>query len=561
MSTTVFESRPALDAVLRELRQPDGKVPQPDAPQWADLLKRSRRLFHRAADEWVRLACDAKGISADSQRAAEEWLGGPFCVLRYMRQLERSMRTLAAGGTPTGNPRRVGGRLPAVDILPDDIFDRLFYRGFRAEIRLQSSIESDLSQALLTQEWRRPAPGKVALVLGAGNVTSIAPMDALTKMVVERKAVLVKTHPVLDSLGPLIERTFSPFIEAGLLRVVSGGARTGSYLCRHASVDEIHITGSDRTHDAIVFGSGEEGTERRRENRPLLDKPITSELGNVSPVIVVPGRWSAGDIAFHAANVASMLANNAGFNCNAARLIVLSRSWSQKGDFMEAIRRVLSGIRPRKAWYPGSIAKHQRFMEAYPAAQRFGAAGEGELPWTLIGPLDPERDEIGFREEAFCGLFGLVELEGADIDSFLPNAVRFVNQKVWGTLNACLIVDPRTARAHRTGVEDAIDGLRYGTVCLNHWPAVGYALASLPWGAYPGHAMNDIQSGRGFVHNAFLYGGIEKAVIRGPFRLWPHPPWFVTRKRSLELARMLTEFEAEPSFWRVPRIFRQAMRR
>jgi hypothetical protein len=37
--------------------------------------------------------------------------------------------------------------------------------------------------------------GKVALVLGAGNVASIGPMDVLYKLFVEDQVVLLKTNP------------------------------------------------------------------------------------------------------------------------------------------------------------------------------------------------------------------------------------------------------------------------------------------------------------------------------------------------------------------------------
>src|SRR4029079_17394547 len=85
--------------------------------------------------------------------------------------------------------------------------------------------------------------------------------------------------------------------------------------------------GSDKTYEAIVYGSGAEGEARKREDRPLLAKPITAELGTVSPVIVVPGPWSAGDLAYHAENLVTMLTNNAGFNCNATRVIVQHAQW------------------------------------------------------------------------------------------------------------------------------------------------------------------------------------------------------------------------------------------
>ena len=52
-----------------------------------------------------------------------------------------------------------------------------------------------------------------------------------------------------------------------------------------------------------VFGTGEEATVRKAAGDPLLTKPITSELGGVSPTIVVPGRWSKRDLAYQAEHV------------------------------------------------------------------------------------------------------------------------------------------------------------------------------------------------------------------------------------------------------------------
>ena len=92
--------------------------------------------------------------------------------------------------------------------------------------------------------------------------------------------------------------------------IPDGGADVGAYCAAHRDVDEIHITGSARTHDAIVFGTGPVGERRKRENRPLTPKRITSELGNVSPTIVVPGPWSEADVEFQAAHIATQKMHN-----------------------------------------------------------------------------------------------------------------------------------------------------------------------------------------------------------------------------------------------------------
>ena len=94
-----------------------------------------------------------------------------------------------------------------------------------------------------------------------------------------------------------------------------------------------------------------------------------------------------------------------------------------------------------------------------------------------------------------------VTIGGDDPDAFLANAVAFCNDRLRGTLNATILVDGKTLRAHRPAVESAIDDLRYGTVGLNLWGAAGFPLGVTPWGAFPGHTIEDIGSDKRFVLN------------------------------------------------------------
>jgi hypothetical protein len=126
-------------------------------------------------------------------------------------------------------------------------------------------------------------------------------------------------------------------------------------------------------------------------------------------------------------------------------------------------------------------------------------------------------------------------------------AVEFCNEVLWGTLNAEILVHPETRRDLGSRLEDAVADLEYGNVALNHWPSLSYALGITPWGAYPGQPLEDIQSGRGFVHNTMMFDKPQKSVIDGPFRMSPKPPWFATNEAADEIAPRLTEFEREPA--------------
>jgi len=95
---------------------------------------------------------------------------------------------------------------------------------------------------------------------------------------------------------------------------------------------------------------------------------------------------------------------------------------------------------------------------------------------------------------------------------------------------------------------------------VNVWPGVVYALVSPTWGAFPGHTPEDIQSGVGVVHNAYLFDHPEKTVVKGPFRLGVTPPWFADHKNLLALGKKLVAFEADPTWSKFFQVARAAMR-
>ena len=352
-------------------------------------------------------------------------------------------------------------------------------------------------------------------------------------------------------------------IEAGVLVIVEGGAEAGKHLCAHELVDEIHVTGSDKTHDAIVFGVGEEGARRKAANDPIITKPVSCELGNVSPVIIVPGDWSAKDIAFQAENVATMLTNNAGFNCLTPRVLITWEGWTQRPAFLAALAERLRSIPTRKAYYPGAADRQASFLAVHPDAQLLGVAGEGELPWTFIPGVDSSAgDDICFNVEAFCSLMAETALPAADPAAFVDAAVDFANDVVWGTLSASVIAHPTSLADAAVGarIEAAIANLRYGGIGLNIWHAMAFALGTTTWGAYPGHPITDIQSGTGIVGNAFMLEHVQKSVVRGPFRSSPKPPYFSTAKNGRQTMAKMLAFETGPSWAKLPGLLMAALR-
>jgi aldehyde dehydrogenase (NAD(P)+) len=208
---------------------------------------------------------------------------------------------------------------------------------------------------------------------------------------------------------------------------------------------------------------------------------------------------------------------------------------------LSAIEGALAQAPTRLAYYPGAHERFRRFTEGAPFLRTVGVPGEGELPWAVVPHLDPEDEsEPLFRSEPWCSVLGETELgTGDDPVEFLERATRFVNERVWGNLNVALLVHPKTLRDPDASqaLDQAIERLRYGTVAVNLWPAAAFTLASTAWGAHPSSTPADIQSGRGWSGNTSMFEGIEKIVVRAPFRLMPKPVWFPDHRTVGSLAR------------------------
>ena len=559
-------SKDKIDEALAILQDNKAQWVALSIDQRIELLEALVRSTASVAEAWVDAALTAKRLTRGSAHEGEEWLAGPAVVVRNIQLLKQSLSDIKRHGhpkLPKAAHAREDGQVVA-PVFPNDGWDAVLFTGFTAEVWMEPGVtlESLPSTQAGFYQSDDTSP-KVALVLGAGNVSSIGPMDALYKLFVEGQVVILKTNPVNEYLGPFFEQAFKPLVDQGFFRVVYGGATEGEYLCQHDLVDEIHITGSDKTHDAIVFGVGEEGRRRKLNNEPRNNKRITSELGNVSPMIVVPGPWSASDLDYQGQNIASSLCNNAGFNCNATRVIVQHEGWSQREALVNAIKNAFESAPPRYPYYPGAEKRHQDFVNAHPDAAQFGQSGEGQVPWTLISHLDPDQnDDICFNTESWCGVTSEVALSADSVVDYIDKAVEFCNNSVWGTLNSAIVVHPKSLKdpAVAAAVERAVKNLRHGAVAVNHWPALAYALVSPTWGAFPGHTVQDIRSGKGVVHNTYLFDRAQKSVVRGPFRVRPKPAWFTNHKTGAELGRKLTYFYADPSATRVPSILWSALR-
>ncbi len=525
-----------------------------------------------AAFDWVAAAIRAKGVPEGSSGEGEEWVSGPWALIAGLKATTKTLRAIAAGEDPIPANRvhtRNDGQL-TIDAYPTTFYEKILLNGFSAELWMEPGITRDDLQdkvAIHLQPSATP-PDRIAAVMGAGNIASIAPLDVLYVLAAENRVAICKLNPVNEYLGPIFARIFAPMIAAGFVEFAYGGAEVGESLVRDARVGFVHITGSGKSHDAIVWGTGAEAEARKARHQPLLDKPIASELGGVGPTIVVPGPWSDADIAFQAEHIASQKLHNAGFNCIASQILVLHKDWTLREKLLEAVESTVRAVPGRPAYYPGAAARQEDAV-----AHCSGAVVlDQQAKRTRIPNLKPQGNDWPFQSEFFGSVWGEVSLEAEDAASFLDAAVDFANDRLMGTLGAQILIHPQTIKELGDRFEEAIKRLRYGTIGINAWSGIAFSMAYAPWGAFPGHTLEDVQSGRGKVHNAYLLEGTERTVVRGPFAPFPRtmtngqmhtspkPLWFVTNKSAAQLGKLLCDFEAKPSLWKLGPLLASALR-
>jgi acyl-CoA reductase-like NAD-dependent aldehyde dehydrogenase len=559
-------SLPDIDAAVAAVSSRRAEWQSLSVARRIELLDRMIADTYSIASVWVAAECGRKGISFDSPASGEEWGVGPWCVLSNMRQLRATLRDIERGGRPQlpGPVRSIEEGRVCARIFPREAYDRAMYTGVTGEVWMPIGVSAEELHATVGGMYRDGLhrDSRVGAILGAGNLSAIPLMDVIYKMFAENEVVVLKLNPITNHLRAVYSQAFGALIDGGYLRIVQGGAAEARYLVQHPAVDTVHLTGSDKTHDTIVFGTGDEAAARKADSRPLLTKPISSELGNVTPVIVVPGRWSQSAFHFHAQMLASALAQAGSFECVTPRVLVTPAGWSGRQKLLAALRGVLRQTTNRFAYYPGAEERFSLFTSAHPEAELLGAGAPGSLPWALIPGVDPAGEDIVFSTDPFAPVLAEAPLAASSVADFIDRAVSFCNDRLWGTLAAAVIAQPLSLRSReaRAAFDRAISRLRYGTIVINGPTFYGFSLVSPPWGAFPGHQLSDIQSGRGVVHNTYLLARPEKTVLRAPFRTVPKPPWYVTHRRCHEVFSQLTAFEAAASPAKLPGIFWATMR-
>jgi hypothetical protein len=214
-------------------------------------------------------------------------------------------------------------------------------------------------------------------------------------------------------------------------------------------------------------------------------------------------------------------------------VVVLDKDWPQHDAFVALLRTTLESMPLHPAYYPGTKARYDRFR------QNAGAAGEvlsGSKPGTgrlsekekeplpflwiqhTVSDGSGGTDVFSLRNEPFAPVLTIVSLEGGANDpiQFLPRAVTFVNDRLFGSLVCSLSVHP-SVEAH-PAVTAAVENLQYGAIMFNAVPAMSYLAMDGVSGAFPGEQPDAVESGIGVIHNCRMFKGAEKVVVKMPFK-------------------------------------------
>jgi hypothetical protein len=480
-------------------------------------LESCRLNLKRVAPFWVEEEANLRGHSVHSEAGAESWLLGPLPVARMLRYLEHGLQS---GGRPVvpSLRLRIDGR-SICRVFPFGFHEGVVFWGYQGHVW---SVGTELQG----QEFRR-ARDEVrgpALVLGAANVSSICLTDVLWKLFGENRPVVCLVPRRFSLLVPLFNEIFHPLVRDRHLHFLAGGPEEGERLLRQDAFETVHLTGSYKTFETI------------KANNEFPQRSFTAELGCVTPLIVVPGRWKDSEIAYQARHLVSLMTLNGGYNCVTPQVVLVARDWPEKKAFLEAVRAELARNSRRDDLYPMAAERRKAWRARYPEGEVFG-------PRTLV-KVSPYHQDPLFEEEAFCGMLAWAELDSLKPEDFLEESVGFCNSKLWGDLSCNIWVDSATRRDSEVALAHALTGLHYGTVGVNVFSGLGFVTSVTPWGSYRGGRSD---TGNGWVHNTFFFDRPEKSVLEGPFVPAVVPPWHKPFARLPEVGRALFELDLEPN--------------
>ncbi len=528
-----------IDRFITTLRTKSKEFNSISNVQLASMLEETISNIKEVAFFWATICSDNKGTTK-TPAEGEEWLGGPFASVLATQYYIKSLTN-----DDDLVEKKYNSEENSYKVFPNSFTERITFPFIDAKVIFNKSMSFEDINKYRGFSKRYDIDPSITLVLGAGNFSSIPYLDVLYHLITRKSVILLKLNPVNEYLKPVFEKVFQSFIERGYIIVTTGNIDESKYMAKHPGINHIHLTGSDKTFEDIVYGR--ELTEKERKSKSLSkinNKPITSELGNVTPIIIHPGKWSTSDIKYQARKIVTAKLNNNGFNCIAAQVVVLPDGWGQTETLIKFVKHYMSKAKERKAYYPESIERLEK-LEKDKGYERVNALScvTPHLTREIKAYSKFEIDEV------WSSTIYFKKIEYTSVEDFANKAIDYCNDELWGNLGVSVIIKDHDRKFNNHITNLYVDNLNYGTVAINEWAAIGYIIPQLPWGGFPGNRDNDIQSGQSVVHNSMLFESPLKGVVNTKFRISRiiDPPWFVTNKKARRLFKNLTYYQIHNS--------------
>ena len=388
------------------------------------------------------------------------------------------------------NCRKIGEDLWEIEVYPIHRKDKLLAGKMRAYLHVKGEP---------TQVSPLDKPAGVIAVSGAGNYSSS--IEMAMALFLENKAVIHKPHALNEASDAVWAKVFAPLIERKALAFVS--ADQGRAMSKITGLDAIYFTGSTGVAHAI---------------QDAASAPLVSECGGNNPCIVVPGKWTAKEMQHWAVQIISAGKLNGGAVCGRPQTIVTCKKWSQREEFLTALRKAITEDTFGTAtYYPGVDETKAEFLKHQPTSELLTHKSDRHPASEVVFIPGIEPDDFAVKNEAFCQIFSELPLNTADdVDDFLTKATTFCNEKLLGSLGCMILVDNATLSANQERVHKAVRELDYGGITVNNIPPNVWLNPYLTWGGC-GETTEDFVSGVGNFGNALNFQNVVKSVIIDDF--------------------------------------------
>ncbi|MFI3246364.1 MAG: hypothetical protein R3Y10_07730 [Ferrimonas sp.] len=347
-----------------------------------------------------------------------------------------------------------------------------------------------------------PLQQSVGLVAVLGSDCESSPMEVIKALFWRNQTVVYLPHPINQSSSTVWSTIFAPLIAAQVLVMATTNDSSYSKQCSEISIDPrfdaIYCTGYSTAAPVTAAGAS---------------VPILSDCGSNNPALIVPGitPWSEAQIRHYAQQFVRQTLYNGGADCGRIQTLITSRQWPQRGEFLAALTQAFEQEPVLGSYYPSSDATWQCFADAYPVAQVFHEALPQSRRSMLISAM--ASDSYGTQRQVFAPILAEVTLDvAADAGEFLPAAVQYCNQKLYGSLAATIVIDEATQAQHLSQLDQCILGLHYGAVGINSLPLTMRWNPYLNWGQYASTS-NLLADSQPYVGNALGFARVSKSIL------------------------------------------------